>query len=512
MREPAWAFGAAATNLYNTFGSNQYLWGNTPAVDILHLERNEGSAYGEDIPVLFAASGDLRNVMKTIQQLPSTFTHKLEITINDVDLDVTARNAILLLFACTSHINDGNGEDTDHAGFFDTAETMIHLWYSAFLPTSLLSRVQAKVKPLIVDLCEKIVTKKPGTVLGKTWQFSHNTTIRVVLTKEQWFGLKSYLDVPAGLDFDQACKIRSASMLAPERADYRDRWYYKDATPFMRVAKQRFREDGLLLPFGHPRTGFSTPNPTFFQGPGVWPFDDKADPMDGWSIDEVSRTPHIASEDRYGRLFNYLRKVFEKFLRRLVTGNLHFQLHNVDARELPKHLVAEKYARIDVSNLCDNCWVGTRQTLVRLSCLLQTQKQNQHAAVIAIYLNAIGGMIKRSNAQDQMPNSELLKKYLGWKQVLPLRRLDGAEIYRIWDARNIVVDVDKFFNRYMSVMDFDGISADSGLVIKEANTIVEKWPTRLKLKPEDPGAVQEFDLLLASGFSSLERFTEWKRK
>lgn len=58
-----------------------------------------------------------------------------------------------------------------------------------------------------------------------------------------------------------AVQIRTAVTLAPERADYRDRWYYKEASPSMRIAKERFREDGLLLPFGHPRAAFDVPNP-----------------------------------------------------------------------------------------------------------------------------------------------------------------------------------------------------------------------------------------------------------
>ncbi|KAI3324399.1 hypothetical protein HD806DRAFT_522187 [Xylariaceae sp. AK1471] len=510
-REPAWAFGAAATNLHNPFGSDKHLWGNTPAVNILHLERNEGSAYGEDIAVLFAASGDLRNVIKTIQELPNTFSHRIEVTINDRDFDVTARNVILLLFSCASHGN-GNPGAPDHTAMLETAEIMIHLWYSAFLPISLLSKLQSIVKPLIVEVCAKIAAKPPDTVLGKTWQFLHNTTIRVVLRKEDWLKLERYLDNPTGLEFDTACKIRSAIVLAQERADYRDRWYYKDATPFMRIAKRRFREDGLLLPFGHPRTGFNTPNPTFFQGPGFWPFDDKADPLSGWRIDEVNQTPSHAAEDLYGRLFIYLREVFDKFLRRLVTGNLHFELHNVDARELSKHLDAKKYARIEVSNICDFCWVGTRETLVRLSSLLQTQQQNPHATLIAVYLNAVGEMVKRSSQEDQVPNMKLLSKYLPFKPTFPLPSPEGAELYKIWDARSLVTDGDKFFNRYMANLDLRQISADSGLVMKKTNTIVDKWPTQLKLKPGDPGARKEFDLLLASSFTGYERYVEWKRR
>lgn len=53
-REPPWASGAAAKNWHNTFGGNKHLWGNTPAVDILKLEQNEGLEYRGGLSLLFA--------------------------------------------------------------------------------------------------------------------------------------------------------------------------------------------------------------------------------------------------------------------------------------------------------------------------------------------------------------------------------------------------------------------------------------------------------------------------
>lgn len=53
-REPPWASGTAAKNWHNVFGGNKYLWGNTPALDVLKLEQNEGLSYRDDIALLFA--------------------------------------------------------------------------------------------------------------------------------------------------------------------------------------------------------------------------------------------------------------------------------------------------------------------------------------------------------------------------------------------------------------------------------------------------------------------------
>lgn len=224
-----------------------------PAIDILQLEKNESTAYAENIALLFAASGDLRNVVKTIADLPTEFNHQLHVTINDREFEVVARNIILLLFALAS-LEDLSSTSPDHqAVTVQIAEILIHVWYSVFLPNAMLSQIQRNVKPLISQVCAKIIGKTPDSVLGKTWTFtSPGSTIRLVLRQKEWLRLEKCLDIPQSLTRGKARDIRAATMMAPERQDFRDRWYYKDATPFMRIAKQRFREDGLLLPFGHP--------------------------------------------------------------------------------------------------------------------------------------------------------------------------------------------------------------------------------------------------------------------
>jgi len=192
-------------------------------------------------------------VVKTITHLPQDYAHGVQITINDREFQVVARNVILLLYGFTS-IDDE--QPTLHI-----AEALIHTWYSAFLPASLLSSLRSRVGSLINAVCTGISNKAPESVHKKTWKFRSGSTLRLSLQKQDWLRLERYLQVPKHLDFNEARKIRSVIVLAPERVDYRERWYYKDASPSMRLAKQRFREDGLLLPFGHPRVEFDTPNP-----------------------------------------------------------------------------------------------------------------------------------------------------------------------------------------------------------------------------------------------------------
>ena len=65
--------------------------------------------------------------------------------------------------------------------------------------------------------------------------------------------------------------------------------------------------------------------------------------------------------------------------------------------------------------------------------------------------------------------------------------------------------------RYMQDLGFAEMSRGVGLMVKEENTIIEKWPMRLKLSMPQPGAQEEFDILQASDHSGNERYVEWKR-
>lgn len=194
-----------------------------------------------------AASGDLRHIVKTIAQLPSSYNGAVEITLNDRDLDIVARNIILLLVAMVV-------EDIDAA-----SDCMVHLWYSALVRESDLNILHQQIRPLIIDVCTKIADKACATLHAKTWTFGQRS-VRVILRKSSWSRLLSFLDMPTGLDTDQAQTRRTNITVAESRRDYRDRYLCLIPSSH-RVPFSRFREDGLLLPFGFPRHDFQVPNP-----------------------------------------------------------------------------------------------------------------------------------------------------------------------------------------------------------------------------------------------------------
>lgn len=166
---------------------------------------------------------------------------------NDRDVDIVARNVILLLIALAV-------ENTD-----DATDCILHVWYSAFLRQSHLTLLHDKIRPLLDHICQKIRPKDDETLLGKTWTFGCRK-LRVVLKKSAWEYLLSCVDAKITMTADKAKAVRADVTMAASRKDYRERQLFCQR-PQHRVAINKFREDGMLLPFGTSRRDFSHPNP-----------------------------------------------------------------------------------------------------------------------------------------------------------------------------------------------------------------------------------------------------------
>lgn len=183
-----------------------------------------------------------------MSSIPETFQKSISIVLNDRDPEIVFRNAILLLVSLTT-------EETKEA-----VDCMIHIWYSAYIQSSHLSILQGKLRALVAEVVQETANKPPESLQAKTWSFG-SRTLRLVLTKEVWCKLLERLDVPINLTAQKAQQIRTEITLAPSRIDYRER-QYMCLLPAHRVAQERYRTDGLLLPFGISRAQFDIPNPS----------------------------------------------------------------------------------------------------------------------------------------------------------------------------------------------------------------------------------------------------------
>ncbi|KAH8593394.1 hypothetical protein B0O99DRAFT_515819 [Bisporella sp. PMI_857] len=478
-------------------GARKYLWGNVPAVNIVNHPQNEGLSLPGRINLLFAASGDIRNVVRSLAEIPQSWTGESDVVINDRDFDIVARNVILLLVALNFNPSEA-------------PRIMLHIWYSAVIPRRIFVLLQNRVLPLFKDVCSKIQGKPPKSLQAKTWNFGARG-LRLVLEKSMWDRLPSYLEVPGGLSASEALRIMRLTTLAPGRKDYVERALYIRFPPW-RVCNSKFRNDGVLLPSGQSRSEFDTPNPTLFQSNDFWPMMDSADPLEGWPVKDVIQNAPSAKNDIYGSLYIYLQDVLVRFCEQVSRMKVCFHLFQVDALQLPyklKDCGMDKafFDRIEVSNIVDRGYLGPQTTLNTFGAMLKARGENPHAAILALFLNAVHEV---TNPMEQMASMKLemdrLRRYIP----VPLSQQHDpydVDFLRFWDACKLVRDVDKLFNRFMQQCEFTAISRASGLKMKSKNTIVEPWPMRLK----KDASKDEFDLLMASGHIGLERYVEWER-
>jgi hypothetical protein len=192
------------------------------------------------------ASGDLRNVLLSIANLPTTFTGHCQIIINDKDWEVVARNAIMLMVAlqCEPDI---------------AANAILHLWYSSLVTADTIEILKIHVQPLIDDVLGKITDKPSGSTQSKTWSFG-TRKLNLAITKQHWDDLPNFITGCAGMTANEVRIARQAVCLHPRRKDFVDRALHNLLAGW-RVPVAKFRGDGILLPFGTSTAEYTLPNP-----------------------------------------------------------------------------------------------------------------------------------------------------------------------------------------------------------------------------------------------------------
>lgn len=85
-----------------------------------------------------------------------------EVIINDLDLEIVARNVILLLIPFHFEPNDA-------------APIMLHVWYSVFIPAQMLQVLQDRILPLFQEVCKKIREKPSTSLQSKMWTFGKSS-------------------------------------------------------------------------------------------------------------------------------------------------------------------------------------------------------------------------------------------------------------------------------------------------------------------------------------------------
>ncbi|KAJ0413015.1 hypothetical protein BJY00DRAFT_322735 [Aspergillus carlsbadensis] len=429
------------------YGGTKVLWGKVPAIDMLQLKDNEGEVNSQDFTLLLASSGDLRNLVKTINSLPETYSGSCVI--------------------------------------------MVHLWYSAFLPKDLLQAVQSKIVPPLQELLN-LTQEEPTKLLKKTFS-NHNVTLTATLSRSAWEKILSNFKCSSSVSFSEASALRRSVTMAEHRQDYVDRALFRLPPPW-RLAHMRFREDGVLLPFGAARDQFNTPNPTLFQDTELWPMADYADPLDGWTLGEILQTSYGAENDIYGQLHQHVIGFLRKFCEKLPALKLNISLLNMDAGSLPKCIdmfdgKQQAYDRIDLASVAET-GPQLAEALDSFGPLLKSKKQNPKATLLTMFPDITLKMRTFADQKDWLSRKTAIADYLNFLS-----------------AHDLFLNRNAIFNRFIKSACLTQIGARVDLEMKLKHTVIAKWPLRLPKSPTK----HDFEMLHWSSHHGSERYIEWQR-
>lgn len=368
---------------------------------------------------LLTASGDIRNLVRTINGLPDDYSGKCDILFNDYDPIVSHRNWIILHTLLQPEI-------PIHAA----VNLAIHLMYSAALSPEANAHLYRSITILygqaLVDDKQPITQRQLATR-------GEGMLCMVAPTED----LQQFLKMPLSTyGYKDAMKNMRSSLLHHSRVDYRDR-HLASLTPGHRMAWTRYKESGVLGPYSAETKHLTEPNRfglrcssciiyierklilrLMFDADGEWLTLDNANPLHGWDVSAViaaGKRHEINVNDIYGCLFFYLKDEFEEFSRRIERFNINIQLTQFDARILPKMAPLMKqfsegcFDRIETSNLAD--YIGPAEVIDICAPLLN--RRNKHAALLMNFVNwhiRQPGAIFEMSEKAMEDSPDLLKK------------------------------------------------------------------------------------------------------
>ncbi|KAG6901282.1 hypothetical protein C0995_014250 [Termitomyces sp. Mi166 len=320
-----------------------YLWGNLPAIDCLNLSKNEGmskSAAIGDLKICFAASGDLRNLIRTVNCLPAEYDGRCDILFNDFNSLVVGHNIVVLWVLLNPDLA------TD-----DAAEFALHLMYSSML-TPAMSNFLSRSLDIIDGLAYRndysIDINGRGTLNVRLARDDLDITIEMLQSK---YGQRA------------AMHAYSKIMCNPRRQDYTDR-YLNSLEPAHRLSFTHYRSSGVLAPFSLDTSNFEEPNRLLYSSRGDWLLRDSDSPLHGWDMSLVfahGEKCGLNRADSYGCLFFYLKNELSSFAKRLRDCRINITVTMFDATILPSVISSSSlkpfspgcFDRIETSNLAD---------------------------------------------------------------------------------------------------------------------------------------------------------------
>ncbi|KAL8822864.1 MAG: hypothetical protein Q9191_006410 [Dirinaria sp. TL-2023a] len=497
------------------------LWGTSRAVDVLKLQDNEGQQFSEDLMVFFASCND-RDVLKTVNSLSANYQGTLTCLINHESSDVALRNLLILLVATT--------QDSALA-----AEVIVHLWYSVFLTRSMIDAMKTSILPLLdanLDFVSREFSeahRSAGNYYTK-WHWQRpagvNCDIKFGLPWDDLTRLKKLLTTE--LNKADAVNRRADMIFHPEIHDAKQLCFHNQQ-PDWRSSVERYEYIGVLSPFGACVKAFDVVNPMMFRPLDtsfIYNQDGFAAPLDGWSIQDLMAFPSGGPRhDLHGQLYFFLRAEVEKFCARIKQGpKIEFIVTRTGACDphFTHKVVGACYDRIYISKWAmepyhpanwsaPRSW-GLPRMLDEYGQLLKPRSVNPHATLIATFEQYHEK--ERKTALTKRERQQIMPKLRSYDYVRPasLETPQGLAFKTaIYFAGLLLAPFDELFDEYNAKHHFEAEAAFRGLEMKQQNTIVDKWPARFTKAPGEEGAKKVFRQKLAENAKYEERVVEFKR-
>ncbi|KAG5715269.1 hypothetical protein E4T56_gene8876, partial [Termitomyces sp. T112] len=274
-----------------------------PAYDCLRLPHNETErdAIHRDFKLCFAASGDIRNLVQTINGLPAGYRGKCDILLNDVDTITVNRN-LVILYALL-----GSGPSIEQS-----AEMAIHLMYSSALPPAIATYLRGCVRVIYGEGTNegKLLFRCSLGTRGQGKIYSMQSTMAMRRPMEMFH---STYDLRKGL------RSKRTTITDTRHVDDVDR-AFASLQPAHRLALAHFRRKGVLAPFSLSTRGFSEPNRLMYTAGGDWLGHAGVNPLKGWNVSDVLATGAkyaVDSADIIGCLFFHVKEELMEFTRRI---------------------------------------------------------------------------------------------------------------------------------------------------------------------------------------------------
>ncbi|KAI1087075.1 hypothetical protein F5B19DRAFT_500400 [Rostrohypoxylon terebratum] len=411
------------------------LWSSVEALDIIKLDENEGSDFQGPFNILFPESKDARDAILSVANLQETFQGPLNVVMSEMNEVIVIRNMIILLIFYFE-------EDPAKA-----AEYALHAWYSLLITEpcyELLKKIGSVLQGVYDEIRREagddfaLATKRlrycKGSIditLPRIWfrslfLFTSLHGFKYTMLRSNFQSLRrKVLSTPVATEFFE-------STLVP-------------LEPYRRVSETKFREDGMLLPFGQSREDFVVPNPLLTNSSVCVMADifSSCWPLSGWSNKSFhGYSPGPPENDQYGKLNHYLRGIFIQFHRRIRSIPVNVSIFGTDQWTLAPSLEEGRFNRIYSIHFASSRCTDNHSQLKPIAPLLQPASVNRHATFITLTFYTSDGAV-----------------------------IDDKGIHNITSIKG----GEASFNKFLEEFKVKKLADDIGLYIKNRNTILETW-------------------------------------